>query len=157
MKSSLPPSPQEKRPANGGAYRIILVDDDALFRHNLKKILLDGSGLEVTGEAGDGIEFLERLNSAGPSADLAILDISMPRLGGIEATAKAKHLHPGMKVLILSMHREREYIQAATAAGADGYVLKEDVDLELFAAIEKIRRGGTYISPLLTGKDNGTT
>ena len=108
----------------------------------------------MAGEAADGLEFLEWLGSTGTAPDLAILDITMPRLGGVEATVRAKHIRPGMKVLILSMHREWEYVQAALASGADGYVLKADADLELFAAIEKIMRGGTYLSPLLAkGED----
>ncbi len=144
-------------PAGKRTYRVVLVDDDALFRHGLKKMLLDRGGLKVAGEAADGLKFLEWLASAGTAPDLAILDITMPRLGGIETTSRAKHILPGMKVLILSMHKEREYVQAAIAAGADGYVLKADADLELFPAIEKIMGGGAYVSPLLTDKDGAAT
>ena len=80
---------------------------------------------------------------------MAIVDIAMPNLGGIEATAAIKRTYPGMKVLILSMHRERR-IRPGRSAGADGYLLKKGAaDADLFPAIEKIRRGGIYLSPLL--------
>jgi DNA-binding NarL/FixJ family response regulator len=115
---------------------------------------MEKGDLEVIGEAGDGIELLEFLNLIESAPQMAIVDISMPNLGGIEATAKIKSAYPGMKVLILSMHREKEYVRGALSAGADGYLLKEDANTELFLAIEKIRRGGVYISPLLTEVDN---
>ena len=135
-------------------YRVVLADDHAMFRHDLRRILVEKSGLEVVGEAGDGIELLEFLNLIESAPQMAIVDISMPNLGGIEATSKIKNAYPSMKVLILSMHREKEYIHGALSAGADGYVLKEDANAELFSAIEKIRRGEVYVSPLFTEVDN---
>ena len=135
-------------------YRVDLADDHAIFRNDLKRILVEKSDLEVVGEAGDGIELLEFLNLIESAPQMAIIDISMPNLGGIEATSKIKSTYPGMKVLILSMHREKEFVHGALSAGADGYVLKEDANAELFSAIEKIRRGGVYISALLTEVDN---
>jgi DNA-binding NarL/FixJ family response regulator len=84
---------------------------------------------------------------------MAILDISMPNLGGLEAASRIKSAYPDMKVLILSMHREKEYVQKALSVGADGYLLKQDSSAELFTAIEKIRQGGVYFSPLLYDVD----
>ena len=130
-------------------YRIIIADDHALYRHNLKRILGENSDLEVAGEAGDGAELLDILCLDAPAPHMAIVDIAMPNLGGIEATAAIKRTYPGIKVLILSMHRERQYVQGALSAGADGYLLKEDADADLFPAIDKIRRGGVYLSPHL--------
>ena len=135
-------------------YCVVLADDHAMFRNDLRKILAERGDLEVVGEAGDGIELLEFLNLIESAPQMAIIDISMPNLGGIEATSKIKSTYPDMKVLILSMHREKEYVRGALSAGADGYLLKEDANAELFSAIEIIRRGGVYISPLLTGVDN---
>ena len=135
-------------------YCVVLADDHAMFRNDLRKILAERGDLEVVGEAGDGIELLEFLNLIESAPQMAIIDISMPNLGGIEATSKIKSTYPEMKVLILSMHREKEYVRGALSAGADGYLLKEDANAELFSAIEKIRRGGVYISPLLTEVDN---
>jgi DNA-binding NarL/FixJ family response regulator len=129
-------------------YRIILADDHVLFRQGVKNILEKNADLEVIGEAGDGLELLKLLHEMTP--DMVILDISMPNIRGIEATREIKASAPGVKVLILSMHRDKEYFYSAVSAGADGYLLKEDADTELFAAIGKIRRKGHYMSPLLS-------
>ena len=134
-------------------YCVVLADDHAMFRHDLRRILMEKGDLEVVGEAGDGIELLEFLNLIESAPQMAIIDISMPNLGGIEATSMIKSTYPDMKVLILSMHREKEYVRGVLSAGADGYLLKEDANAELFSAIEKIRQGGVYISPLLTEVD----
>ena len=130
-------------------YRIVLADDHVMFRQGIKNILEKDKGLEVIGEAGDGLKLLELLNKATP--DMIILDISMPNLRGIEATQEIKMILPEVKVLILSMHKDKEFVYSAISAGAEGYLLKEDADTELFAAIEKIRQEGRYISPLLLG------
>jgi DNA-binding NarL/FixJ family response regulator len=131
-------------------YRIVLADDHALLRGGLKKILEGRGGLAVIGEAADGLEALALLGKV--RLDMIILDISMPNLGGIETTKRIKSLHPEVKVLILTMHNSPEYLQHAMAAGADGYLLKEDANEDLFAAIEKIRQGEPYISPQISGK-----
>jgi DNA-binding NarL/FixJ family response regulator len=129
-------------------YRIVLADDHVMFRQGIKNILEKDKGLEVVGEAGDGLKLLELLKKVTP--DMVILDISMPNLRGLEATRELKIILPNVKVLILSMHRDTEYVYSAISAGAEGYLLKEDADTELFAAIGKIRQGSRYISPLLT-------
>ncbi len=104
--------------------------------------------LEVIGEAGNGLELLGLLKRLIPH--LVVLDISMPHLRGIEAIHEVKVIHPHLKVLILTMHKEMDLLIAAISAGAHGYVLKEDADTQLFAAIEQIRQGGTYVSPKLS-------
>jgi len=131
-----------------GPYRIILADDHAMLRHGLKRILAEGGDLEIAGEAGDGIELLGLLKKVIPH--MVILDISMPNLGGIEAVHEIKRINPNIKVLILTMHKDEEYLHPAISAGADGYLLKEDADQDLFSAIEKIRCGGAYVSPSLS-------
>jgi DNA-binding NarL/FixJ family response regulator len=131
-------------------YRIVLADDHAMFRQGIKNILEGVEDLEIVGEAGDGLNLLELLKQITP--DMVILDISMPNLRGLEATREIKIISPDMKVLILTMHRDKEYVYHAISAGAEGYLLKEDADTELFTAVEKIRRGEHYISPLLSGK-----
>jgi DNA-binding NarL/FixJ family response regulator len=128
-----------------GRYRLLLVDDHLLFRQGLRRLIEDIADLEVIGEAGDGLELLSLLKSFVP--DMIILDISMPNLRGIEAISRVKTKCPGVKVLILSMHRE--YLHQALAAGADGYLLKEDTERVLLTTIEKIRQGKTFISPRL--------
>ena len=131
-------------------YRVVLADDHAMFRQGMKRILKDADNLEVVGEAADGLELLDVSKETTP--DMVILDISMPNLRGLEATREIKRLFPNVKVLILTMHRDKEYVYGAISAGAKGYLLKEDADTELFIAVEKIRQGGRYISPILSGE-----
>lgn len=128
-------------------YDIMLADDHILVRQGIKKIIQENGDLQVVGEAGDGIELLELLEKITPH--LVILDISMPRLRGLAAAAKIKQLYPDVKMLILSMHRSKEYLHQALAVGVNGYLLKEDADLALFTAIEAVRQGQTFVSPLL--------
>jgi DNA-binding NarL/FixJ family response regulator len=128
-------------------YRILLADDHVMFRQGMKHIIEGVPGLEIVGEVGDGLKLLNRLKKSPP--DMVILDISMPNLRGIEATKEIKTTNSEVKVLILTMHNDKEYLYHAISAGADGYLLKEDADTELFSAIETIRHGGNYISPLL--------
>ena len=80
---------------------------------------------------------------------MVILDICMPNLRGIEAVHEIKKVDLNIKALILTMHKNREYLHQALSAGAEGYLLKEDADVALFAAIEKVRQGKTFISPLI--------
>jgi len=128
-------------------YRIVLADDHVMFRQGVKSILEKDKNLEVVGETGDGLELIQLLKNM--TADMVILDISMPHLRGLEATREIKMLSKDIKVLILSMHKDKEYMRSAISAGAEGYLLKEDADTELFDAIERIRQEGRYISPLL--------
>jgi two-component system, NarL family, response regulator NreC len=130
-----------------GNYRIVLADDHAMLREGIKKIINSAKGMEVVGEAGDGLELIEVLKKVSP--DMAILDISMPKLRGIEATHEIKDTYPNIKVLILSMHKKKEYFQRAMTAGADGYLLKEDTSLELINAIQAIRNGRPFLSSIL--------
>ncbi|MBW2593473.1 MAG: response regulator transcription factor [Deltaproteobacteria bacterium] len=101
----------------------------------------------MIGEARDGLELLSLVKKLLP--DMVILDISMPKIRGIEATREIKIIDAKIKVLILTMHKSREYLFHAISAGAEGYLLKEDADSELFSAIDNIRRGKAYISPIL--------
>jgi DNA-binding NarL/FixJ family response regulator len=129
-------------------YKIVLADDHALVRQGIRKIIEEHGDLEVVGEAGDGMELLEILKTIRP--DLVIVDIGMPRLRGLEATKRIKHLYPQVKVMILSMHRNKEYLRQAVAAGVSGYLVKEDADSALHTAIKAIRSGKEFFSPLLT-------
>jgi DNA-binding NarL/FixJ family response regulator len=128
-------------------YKIILAEDHVLVREGIKKIIEAFPGLQVMGEVGDGPELMNLLKRI--PVDMVILDISMPSLPGIEATREIKQTYPTVKVLILTMHKKKEYLHNAMAAGVDGYLLKEDAPKELLNAIEKIRQGMNYVSPLL--------
>ena len=129
-------------------YRIIIADDHAMLRQALRRILEDAPQIAVVGEAGDGLELLQLLQTI--QADLVVLDISMPNMRGIEAISEIKKWDPRIKTLMLTMHKRKEYLYEALTGGADGYLLKEDTNGELMAAIEKIRAGGTYVSPTLS-------
>jgi DNA-binding NarL/FixJ family response regulator len=129
-------------------YLIVLADDHVLIRQGIRKILEEVADLKVVREAGDGAELLSLLKTVTPH--MVILDISMPNLRGVDAIRAIKTNYPVVKILVLTMHKE--YLQQALSAGADGYVLKEDADLDLFSAIENIRQGRVYLSPRLTGE-----
>jgi DNA-binding NarL/FixJ family response regulator len=101
--------------------------------------------LEVVGEANDGLDLLQLLKQVTPQ--MVILDIFMPNLRGIEAITEIKIVQPSVKILILTMHRDKEYLYLALSAGAKGYLLKEDAARDLFSAIAEVRQGKTYISP----------
>ena len=128
-------------------FAIVLADDHVILRQGLKRILEHAADMAVVGEASDGLALVRLLQRL--PCDLVILDISMPRLRGIEAISEIRAVQPHLKVLVLTMHRELELLNAALSEGANGYVLKEDADTQLFAAIGKIRKGGTYVSPKL--------
>ncbi len=127
-------------------YSIILADDHTALRQNLKNLIAQNKDLEVVGEAADGIGLLGLLRRADRTPDLVIVDITMPGLGGIETTHRIKEIYPDAKVLVLTIHTEREYIEKAFSAGAEGYLLKDRMSSELFAAIAKIREGKVYVS-----------
>lgn len=130
-------------------YRIVLADDHVIFRRGIKGLISQKSDLKVVGEANDGLELLNMLQR-GLKTDLIIMDISMPNLRGIEATHEIKSICPNVKVLIVTMHKTKEYLYHCISAGAQGYILKEDSEDELFSAIETIRKGGMFVSQLLT-------
>lgn len=130
-------------------YRLILADDHVIFRQGIKGLLSEKPGLEVVGEANNGLELLNLFHK-GLRPDMVILDISMPDLRGIEAAEEIKSICPDVKILILTMHKSKEYLYHSISSGAHGYMLKEDSDVELFTAIETIRKGDIFVSRLLT-------
>jgi DNA-binding NarL/FixJ family response regulator len=133
------------------AYRIILADDHPIVRQGIRDLLSSNPHLQVIGEAANGQELLELLNKTRP--DLIVLDIQMPRLGGLQAAHAIKKRHPKVKVLILTMHKEDPYLTAARGIGIEGFVLKDDIGQVLLSAIETLRQGGTFTSPLLRQDD----
>jgi DNA-binding NarL/FixJ family response regulator len=129
-------------------FEILLADDHAIFRKGIRKIIEEIDGFAVCGEANDGLELLELLKTTHP--DLIILDISMPNLRGLEATEEIKRLYPEIKILLLTMHRKKSFVHLGLKAGADGFLLKEDADSELYRAIESLKQGEKYLSPLIS-------
>lgn len=120
-------------------YKIFLVDDHAILREGLKKLVSETQSLEVAGEASNGRDFLHQLENN--PCDLVILDISMPDMDGLKVVEKLKEMKPHLKILILTMHDNREFFRHAIAMGVDGYMLKEDVYERLISAIKRIRDG----------------
>lgn len=127
-------------------YRIVLADDHAMLREGIKGIINSTENMTVVGEAGDGLELLRLLKKT--DVDMAILDISMPNLRGIEAIHEIKSAYPHVKVLILSMHKKKEYFHRVLSLGAEGFLLKDDSGNELINAINTIRKGGTFLSSI---------
>jgi DNA-binding NarL/FixJ family response regulator len=125
-----------------------MADDHVMFRKGLRRILEKDPEIQIAEETGDGLELLSLLQRV--TAHLVLLDISMPGLRGIEAIHEIRKGFPDVRILVLTMHKEREFLHQALAAGAQGYLLKEDTDTDLFSAIESIRQGKIYISPNLS-------
>ncbi len=125
-------------------YTILLVDDYPPVRQAIKKIIETNKEFQVVGELNNGRELLEFLEKS--PANLVVLDISMPHLGGLEATWRLKRTHPEVKVLIVTIHNYKEYLDRALVVGAEGYLLKEEMAEELLPAISSLREGKRYIS-----------
>lgn len=128
-------------------YRVIVADDHTLMRDGIRNIIESQKELRVVGEASNGLQLLDLLKKTVP--DLIVLDIAMPGLRGIEAAQEIKAMHPEVAILFITMHKNHEYLENAIATGAEGYLLKENTGQELLTAIESVRRGRTYLSPLL--------
>jgi len=129
-------------------YGVVLADDHVLIRQGIRRIIQEHQGLEVIGEARDGLELLDFLKTAEPA--LVLLDINMPRLSGLEVSKIIKTRYPQIKILMLTMYKNQEYLHVALEAGVEGYLLKEDADTELIKAINTIRSGRNYVSALLS-------
>lgn len=125
--------------------RILLADDHAMVRRGLRHVLDAQSDLEVVAEADDGRDAVER--ALNEEIDLAILDVTMPRLTGLQAARELQKRRPGLRVLILSMHDNEEYFFEALRAGASGYVLKSAADRDLVEACRATMRGESFIYP----------
>ena len=131
---------------------ILLADDHTILRAGLKMMLNAQPDMEVVGEAQDGRQALQEAQRLQP--DIILMDITMPDMNGIEATKQIKKLVPEVKVLVLTMHENEEYVFQALRAGASGYMLKEAADTELITALHVIRSGQFYAARL-TGRLGG--
>jgi two-component system, NarL family, response regulator NreC len=125
--------------------RILLADDHGIVRQGLRFLLERQPGMEVAGEASDGREAVQMAETVRP--DVVIMDIAMPLLNGIEATAQMLKRDPRIGVIILSMHSDEDYLVSALNAGAKGYLLKESAEVDLVKAIQSVARGTPFFSP----------
>jgi DNA-binding NarL/FixJ family response regulator len=125
--------------------KILLCDDHAVVRRGLRLILDAEPDLEVVAEAGDGVAAIEQVKAT--PLDLAIIDVTMPRMTGLQATYELLKVKPDLRVLILSMHDNEQYLLEALRAGASGYVLKSAVDTDLIDACRASMRGEPFLYP----------
>ena len=125
--------------------RILLADDHAMVRRGLRMVLDSEPDLQVVAETGDGAEVVAR--ALQDDVDLAILDITMPRMTGLQATRELHHRRPKLRILILSMHENERYLYEALKAGASGYVVKKLADRDLVEACRATMRGEPFLYP----------
>jgi two-component system invasion response regulator UvrY len=129
---------------------VVVVDDHAVVREGLKRIISENSGMTVSGEAADGFEAMQVLKKQ--PCDVVLLDITMPNKSGLDVLKELHAESPRLPVLVLSMHPEDQYAVRVLRAGAAGYVTKESAPAKLVQAIKKVVRGGKYVSPSLAEK-----
>jgi DNA-binding NarL/FixJ family response regulator len=125
--------------------RVLIADDHGVMRKGLRLQLEQHEGIEVVGEASDGRDAVKMAGEMQP--DLVIMDIGMPNLNGIEATAQIVKRNPGIGVIILSVHSDEEYLVRALTAGAKGYLLKESADVDLLRAVQAVAQKKSFFSP----------
>ena len=125
--------------------RVILADDHALVRQGFRRILEDDPRIAVVGEASTGITAVQLAKETKP--DVIVMDLSMPDLGGLEASAEILKELPNTRILILSMHSDQAYVRKAFAIGAKGYLLKNAIEVDLTRAVLALAEGGAYMSP----------
>ena len=134
----------------GNRLRLLIAEDHETVREGFKLILAAQSDMEVVGDAGDGRTAVELAQKLLP--DVVLMDISMPALNGLKATAKLKECCPAVHVLAITRHKDHGYLQQILRAGASGYVLKQSSPTELIHAIRAVAKGGKYLDPAVAGE-----
>lgn len=130
--------------------RIVIAEDHTILRTGLSALLKTQKNLQVEGEAGDGREAIRVVDLILP--DLLLIDLSMPKLNGMEAISEIKKHHPNIKIIVLTVHKSDEYILASLQAGANGYILKDASYDELLLAINYVMNGKFFLSPSISDK-----
>ena len=128
--------------------RVLLADDHTIVRQGLRALLDSQEDIEVVGEAENGRQAFEKTKQIVP--DIVVLDITMPNLNGIEATRQIKKLNPEIKVIVLTVHDNEEYVHQVLQAGASGYLLKESAVSDLVSAINAVKKGDIFLSPTIS-------
>ena len=127
------------------SYRIVIAEDHRILREGLRSMLSSNPAIEIVGEAENGLEAIRCANELKP--DFMLLDLSMPKMNGIDAISEIKNRSPEIKIMILTVHKDEEYVFESLKAGADGYLLKDATRAELMLAVESVIEGKTYITP----------
>ena len=130
--------------------KVVVADDHTILRQGIKALLDNQEGIEVVGEAKDGREAIKTIEELSP--DVILMDIAMPGLNGLEATRRIKKKFPKVKVVVLTMHANEEYIFQILNAGADGYLVKETAFQDLISAINAVHKGEAFMSPSISKK-----
>lgn len=133
-----------------GKYKVVIAEDHTILREGLRALLSSSADFEIVGEAEDGRSAIKCVENVRP--DLVLMDLSMPRMNGMEALREIKKLCPEIKVLVLTVHKTEEYVLATLHAGADGYVLKDATHTELVMAAKSVLMGKRYLSPGISEK-----
>jgi len=128
-----------------GKYHVVIAEDHTILREGLRALLAASFEFEIVGEAEDGRAAIKCVESLKP--DLVLMDLSMPRMSGLDAIREIKRSFPHIKIVALTVHKSEEYVLATLQAGADGYVLKESTHTELLVALNSVIRGKRYLSP----------
>lgn len=130
--------------------RVLIVDDHALYRRGLQTVLATEEGIEVVGEAADGVEAVERAEETLP--DVIVMDVSMPKRGGIEACRVIKQRVPSVRILMLTSSEDEAHLFEAIRAGANGYLLKDVPPEEVASGIRGLHHGLSLVSPMMASK-----
>jgi len=128
--------------------RIVLAEDHKMIREALRMLVNAQADMEVIGEADDGLAAIALVETQQP--DVVVMDVSMPQLNGLKATETLKQLHPDVKILVLTRHTDRGYVEQLLRSGAKGYVLKQSASEELVRAVRRVAAGQIYVDPGVT-------
>ena len=129
-------------------HRVLIAEDHTILREGLRALLASDPSLDVVGEAEDGREAIQC--AAGLAPDIILMDLSMPRMNGMEAIREIRKYSPEIRILVLTVHKNEEYILAAFQAGANGYILKDATHHELVTAVKTVIKGRPYLSPAIS-------
>lgn len=133
-----------------GIFKIFIADDHTIIRQGIARILRDIPDCQVVGECGEGLQVMPLVRKLQP--DLILLDISLPNIRGTELIKRIKKFNNKIQILILTMHKNEEYVYECLSQGAAGYMLKDDADTDLITAISQVRKGMIYVSSSFTGE-----
>jgi DNA-binding NarL/FixJ family response regulator len=140
---------KENQEVSKKRYRIVIAEDHTILREGLRFLLSSNPDFEIVGEAEDGRGAIRSVVELRP--DLVLMDLSMPKMNGLDAIAEVKNQSPDTKVLVLTVHKAEEYVFESLKAGADGYLLKDATHAELMLAVGNVLDGKPYLSPGISG------